>query len=124
MTADGFPYTPELGEKQARRPSSSSFGMFAGTGAGQAEITRFGRFGRSLAKVGVFSGAVRRGDWGGAEAGCWGRSGRGRQKLTGVVGGRPRQAEPKDLPEGNGLTDGVGTAVEVANSVEPFDGQS
>jgi len=46
----------------------------------------------------------------------------GEESLAGVVGGRTRQAEPEELPEGDGGEDGVGTTVEVANSIEPFDG--
>ena len=52
-----------------------------------------------------------------------GASGGKREKLTGVVGERARQAEPEELPEGDGLKDGVGTPVEVANAVESFDRQ-
>ena len=49
----------------------------------------------------------------------WGQAG-GEASLTRVVGDRARQAEPEELPKGDGLKDGVGTAVEVTNSVEPF----
>jgi hypothetical protein len=52
----------------------------------------------------------------------WGQAGRERN-LARVVGDGGRQAQPEKLPEGDGLKDGVGTAVEVTNSVEPFDGQ-
>jgi len=36
-----------------------------------------------------------------------GQAGGGGQKLTGVVGDRAGQAEPEELPEGNGLANGV-----------------
>ncbi len=52
----------------------------------------------------------------------WGQAGRERN-LGRVVGDGGRQAQPEKLPEGDGLKDGAGTAVEVTNSVEPFDGQ-
>ena len=46
----------------------------------------------------------------------------GEENLAGVVGDRAGQAQPEELPEGDGGKDGMGTPVEVANSVEPFDG--
>ena len=46
----------------------------------------------------------------------------GEESLTGVVGDGAGQAQQEELPEGDGGKDGVGTAVKVANSVEPFDG--
>jgi hypothetical protein len=51
----------------------------------------------------------------------WGQAA-AEESLTGVVGDGARQAEPENLPEGDGGKDGVGTTVEVANSIEPFDG--
>jgi len=38
----------------------------------------------------------------------WGQAG-GEASLTRVVGDRARQAEPEELPKGDGLKDGVGT---------------
>jgi len=46
----------------------------------------------------------------------------GEESLTGVIGDWAGQAQPEALPEGDGGKDGMGTAVEVADSVEPFDG--
>lgn len=39
------------------------------------------------------------------------------------MGERARQAEPEELPEGDGFTNRVGTPMEVTNWVEPLDGQ-
>ena len=52
-----------------------------------------------------------------------GPAGRRGQKLTGVVGDGAGQAEPEELPEGNGGANGMGAAVEVAKAVEALDGQ-
>src|SRR5271157_2812468 len=98
--------------------------MLAGSSAWEAETARFGRFRWGDAKVGAFSRALHRQNGGAdGELSCYRARRAGREELTRVVGDRARQAEPEELPEGDGLKDGVGTAVEVTNSVESFYGQ-
>ena len=50
---------------------------------------------------------------------CWGDAG-GEASLTRIVRDRARQAEPEELPKVDGFKDGVGTAMQVANSIESF----
>ena len=97
--------------------------MLGGSSAREAETAQFGRFRQRDAKVEVFSRALRRwavGRAGGAQL-FRGPAG-GRKELTGVVRDGGRQTEPEKLAEGDGLKAGMGTAREVTNSVEPFDG--
>ena len=106
---------------QGRLTSRSSFGKSADNTAREAETARFGSWRWGEAKVGAFSRAVRR--WGGgadAKLNCAVAQRERRASLTGVVGGRARQAGPEELPKGEGGKDGVGPAVKVPNSVEPF----
>jgi hypothetical protein len=63
---------------------------------------------------------VRRECRGGAEL-FWGEAG-GEASLTRVVREGARQAEPAELPKFDGFKDGVGAAMEVTKSIEPFDG--
>ena len=69
----------------------------------------------SALKSRVFPRALRRVSGGAqAESSCGGGKRREGKKLTGIVGDRPRQTEPEELPKGDGLKDGVGAAMEVA----------
>ena len=47
----------------------------------------------------------------------------GEKPLTGGVRYGARQAKPEESQKGAGFKEGVGTAVEVTDAVEPFDGE-
>ena len=44
--------------------------------------------------------------------------------LTGILGDGARQAQHEKLPEVDGCADGMGTAMEETNAIEPLDGES
>jgi len=101
----------------------SSFGKLSGSSGWEAGIARFRRLRRGEAKMEAFSRLLRR--WHGVPAQkriVGGHGGREKQ-LTGIVRDRTRQAKPEEFAKSDGFKDGVSTAVEITNSVEPFDGQ-